>query len=397
MRLTKLFFMALLLLPVALSAQVTIGIDRAPQKGALLQLQNLPDGNSTKGLLMPRVTITDLTSLADINKGQAVRPDPAEHVGLVVYNPIEGRGICSGLFAWTGTQWQYLQPEIEYFEDVRTFADGVTKERIKYPIRTFGSAGTWMLANLRATTYADNLGVNKPADDLVTPGTGGAIPKSYYYPALDPSLLNADKYPELGLVYTWAAATNGKGGFDGKQNAQNEGESAETTSGPNPIPANVEQVGKQGVCPEGWHLPSDKEWNDLEEAIANEQTGLYTRNEFKPTAWDVSWRLVPDVARNTVDGHGKSMKNYDVKLGSYAASGASKTFCNGGGFNLMLSGYVSDTGSYGGSLGREGRIWSHSASSGSSVWTRILTSTSSGVSRGRVTRGYHSAVRCKRN
>ena len=43
-----------------------------------------------------------------------------------------------------------------------------------------------------------------------------------------------------GLLYTWAAAMNG-------------------ASSSNSNPSNV-----RGVCPEGWHIPSDKEWKKLE-------------------------------------------------------------------------------------------------------------------------------------
>ena len=59
----------------------------------------------------------------------------------------------------------------------------------------------------------------------------------YYFWYNDDSASNAATY---GALYTWAAAMNG---------------SASSCSNPS---------GVQGVCPIGWHIPSDKEWQELE-------------------------------------------------------------------------------------------------------------------------------------
>jgi uncharacterized protein (TIGR02145 family) len=56
-----------------------------------------------------------------------------------------------------------------------------------------------------------------------------------------------------GGLYTWAAAMNGA-----------------TTSDTNP--SNV-----QGVCPEGWHLPSDFEWKELEIHLGMSQADADSR------------------------------------------------------------------------------------------------------------------------
>ena len=62
---------------------------------------------------------------------------------------------------------------------------------------------------------------------------------------------NCDTY---GRLYTWGEAMNGA--FSSIENPS----------------------GVQGVCPEGWHLPSDAEWKMLAEYIA-EQTGLSEKSE----------------------------------------------------------------------------------------------------------------------
>jgi len=73
-----------------LKAQVTIGSDLEPNKGALLDLKernpdNLAVDNSTtnKGLGMPRVKLTSLNSISDIKGAEGKEK---EHTGLCVYN-----------------------------------------------------------------------------------------------------------------------------------------------------------------------------------------------------------------------------------------------------------------------------------------------------------------------
>jgi len=91
----------------------------------------------------------------------------------------------------------------------------------------------WMAENLRTTHYADGTplvdGTDSGSieDDFTTP---------YYFWCDDDSAAYAETY---GALYTWAAAMRG-----------------DTSSNTNP--SNV-----QGVCPNGWHLPSDKEWQQL--------------------------------------------------------------------------------------------------------------------------------------
>ncbi|WP_165022162.1 FISUMP domain-containing protein [Dysgonomonas sp. ZJ279] len=381
---------------VSLSAQVTIGSNLPPKAGTLLDLNEFSsdaqNANSTRGLQLPRVSLTDLNSLTDIAGGGSALLDAESLTGLWVYNAKESSDICPGLHVWSGSQWTSLMPSVvEYFEDVRTKANGST-ERIVYPARTFGKAGTWMLENLRATTYADNLGVNKATNDIqITVPTSSTTLKAAYYPNIDKAAF--DQNPRYGMLYTFAAATNGK------TTVVNEGESSGVSGTANPIPGNVEQVGAQGICPEGWHVPSDKEWSDLEEVMANEQTGLYTVEKYKPTMWNSdgqNWRLVLGDTRNTTNGHGASMKTAFVKVNNEATTGKSASYCRGG-LNLLVVGVINDSGkaiAYGGST----NLWTNSAFGDSgNAYVRGFARTTSGVTRIQGSRSYGYAVRCKKN
>ena len=84
----------------------------------------------------------------------------------------------------------------------------------------------WMRENLRTTKYAD--GVSIPQ------GVGGSSIAAWSYPNSDAS--NMDTY---GLLYNYAAVMRN-----------------ESTTDDNPS-------GVQGICPTGWHVPSDAEWVQL--------------------------------------------------------------------------------------------------------------------------------------
>jgi len=92
----------------------------------------------------------------------------------------------------------------------------------------------WMKENLKATHYSDGtpiqLVVNKSAwSDLMKDEKA--------YCSYENSSSSLDVY---GALYNWEAAMNN-----------------EPSSAANPS-------GRKGVCPDGWHLPSDDEWKELE-------------------------------------------------------------------------------------------------------------------------------------
>lgn len=85
----------------------------------------------------------------------------------------------------------------------------------------------WMKENLRTTRFANSAPITLGTDH-------SSSEKLYYYPNNDEA--NAESY---GLLYNWAAVMNG------------EAPSASVPSG------------LQGVCPDGWHVPSAAEWGAL--------------------------------------------------------------------------------------------------------------------------------------
>lgn len=83
----------------------------------------------------------------------------------------------------------------------------------------------WMAKNLRTKHYADGT--------LIPAGANGMI--NYCFAPNN----NEENVPEYGYLYSWSVAMN------------------------NANSSNANPSGVQGVCPNGWHLPSEAEWTQL--------------------------------------------------------------------------------------------------------------------------------------
>lgn len=121
----------------------------------------------------------------------------------------------------------------------------------------------------------------------------------------------------------------------------------------------VETAGVQGICPSGWHIPTDGEQYELENYLKNDgQTCSASRSG----AWDCA------------------------TAGTKLKSGGSS------GFEGLLAGYRRNTGSFN-NLTSGGDFWSSSVS-GSNAWSRSLNSTESRVNRNAYYQAYGFSVRC---
>ena len=93
---------------------------------------------------------------------------------------------------------------------------------------------TWMAENLKVTHYADGTAIPFVTGDSEWSLLGYSDQAYTWYDNL------ASNGDTTGALYTWGAAMDGASGND---------------SNPGEI---------QGVCPDGWHLPGDSEWIELE-------------------------------------------------------------------------------------------------------------------------------------
>lgn len=116
----------------------------------------------------------------------------------------------------------------------------------------------WMGSNLRVTHYADGTPL---AFGFAVDSTS----RTYCYP--DGDAANAARY---GLLYSWYTALNGA------------------------RPTEAVPSGLQGICPEGWHLPSNFEWMGLEDYLGyngDHKCGTDVNNVAKSMASREGWYL----------------------------------------------------------------------------------------------------------
>jgi hypothetical protein len=210
-----------------------------------------------------------------------------------------------------------------------------------------------------------------------------------------------DANPHLGLLYNWSAATAGKGEQYRNENNIYEDAMEETTTNE---PGKQQRI--QGICPSGWHLPSDREWTELEKYIYEhaEDYSSYTAAERQgfPNlgSWDPAWNTARSFrpSYNAVQGHGRAMLSpCPIPPATTATGGLSKTILQGG-FSVLLAGLAFDQ--ITGSFGRNAYFWSSSSAGGGrwgSAWSREPQSRRGSVGRHNDGRYRLFSVRCKKD
>ena len=234
----------------------------------------------------------------------------------------------------------FYKPVIEEEEEGTngTFTD--SRDGYTYQTVQIGSQ-TWMAENL------------KYLPSVVGPGTGSNSEAYCYVYGYDGTSISAAKatenYATYGVLYNWTAAMNGAESSDA-----------------NPS-------GVQGICPDGWHLPSDAEWKQLEMYLGMSETDVNS------TGW-----------RGTVEG-GK-LKEAGTTHWADPNAGAN----NESGFTALPGGSRNDDGNLY-IIRYHGYWWSSTESNTNTAWGRRLIYSNSGVGRGNHGKSMGFSVRCLRD
>ena len=212
-------------------------------------------------------------------------------------------------------------------------------DRNSYPIVTIGSQ-VWMAEHLKVTRFANGQPIPHVESasawvDLTT------YDMAYCWHGN--SEANRDIY---GGLYTWAAAMNGASNTDA-----------------NPS-------GVQGICPDGWHLPSDSEWKELEIYLG--------MSEDDTKKWS---------DRGTNEG-GK-LKEAGILRWNDPNTGAT----NESGFTALPASVRVYTGDFG-TLGMNTIIWTTTQDGPERALYRSLMYNSAGISRNSYFRDNGYSVRC---
>ena len=197
----------------------------------------------------------------------------------------------------------------------------------------------WMAENLRTTRYAD--GTPIPL------GTEASLDVAYrYYPNYNRA--NVSKY---GYLYNWAAVMNG---------------SASSEANPS---------GVQGICPDGWHVPSDAEWTELTNYVSSQSQyvcGDDTNYIAKALASEVEWYN----------------DTYNCAVGNNPIAN------NATGFSARPAGYYK--GEYNG-FGNAAYFWSATQDISTIAGSRFLYYDNANVSRYNYYKNFGYSVRCVRD
>jgi uncharacterized protein (TIGR02145 family) len=241
-----------------------------------------------------------------------------------VYDVLPGKTYYVRAFATTGS--------FKCYGDVKSFSTPVNMvlpvfdidRNIYYPVKIGDQ--TWMSSNLKVIHYPD----------------GSLIPhvenqREWYLFSMYTRAFcwyeNIGIYAELyGGLYTWPAAMN--------INSESEIR-----------PGNV-----QGVCPDGWHLPSDSEWKKLEMNLGMSQEAADREN----------WRG---------DNEGDKLKNGGIQNWINSISNVT----NGSWFGAVPAGWRNGAG-YFQNLGKSARFWT-SSKRNDYAWMRELDYNSSQILR----------------
>ena len=160
---------------------------------------------------------------------------------------------------------------------------------------------------------------------------------------------NEDVYNEYGVYYNWKAAMHSNPSSDG-----------------NPS-------GVQGVCPDGWHLPSDAEWKQLELYLGISEDYLDS----------TGWR------GNTEGG---SLKEVGMARWFEPNNGATDAF----GFTALPAGIRYEDTGISEWIGRIASFWSATELEFEvdQAWKRSLSANKAEISRQQNSKGRGMSVRC---
>ncbi len=297
-----------------------------------------PDGSAildvkstTKGLLFPRMTTTQRDAIA------------SPVAGLQIYNAEQG---CMNYY--NGTAWIGFGECFECGTSTITDIDGNVYNTVEIGTQC------WLKEDLKVSHYPNGDAIPYIDDNttwgaLADNNTGDAYT---VYADNDNDGVVDIANPDYGYLYSYAAAIGDNWARDND---------ASTTAG-------------QGVCPDGWHLPTDTEWLTLENEV--ETGATITAGATGARGTDVGERL-KEVGTTHWDTDAGTNGN---SSGFTALPGGSRFNSNGSSINMGTYVYC----------------WSATERIGISplAWLRLLVHSGAASYRISFNKSYGFSVRC---
>lgn len=186
-----------------------------------------------------------------------------------------------------------------------------------YKTVTIGSQ-VWMAENLASTKYDTE---SERAGELIQEADGsGDIPyfvdsrikENWTDKGVSAEELSDEQIKKLGLLYNWSAAM----GFTAEESWEQKG---------------LYDGDRQGICPNGWHLPSQVEWDELEKNVrtlcGDPETGREGKYLKSSTGWHEGGNGTDNVKFNILPAGGSDGKQI-ICVGRYAQIWTSTAYNN---------------------------------------------------------------------
>jgi uncharacterized protein (TIGR02145 family) len=199
----------------------------------------------------------------------------------------------------------------------------------------------WMKENMRTTHYANGTSITKGSTSQASTST-----RYYYKPS------NSTVY---GYLYNWPA-----------------------TIGPSSVSTN-----NQGVCPTGWHVPSDGEWTQLIQHVGSQSQYVCNNN---------SYYVAKALASTT--GWSSSSYSCDVGYSSYTTNNATGFCAYPAGYFALLPPHTSGVFD---EIGDVASFWTCTASNSNEAYSIDFYYDNSIVDQDSYDKSIGYSVRCVRN
>jgi uncharacterized protein (TIGR02145 family) len=271
--------------------------------------------------------------------------------------------------------------------------DGKMYQTVKMPDNK-----TWFAQNLNYTKglYYNTTSNTANGTPFTAPGSATVAIGSYWCPPKGGNVASGiqgacDMY---GAIYTWETVMmlDGKYADDTKTSTMwveswVSGNYYGAGTAPSAAKADINNArGGRGICPPGWHVPTDYEWANLLDKVEGNTT--YTSQS--TSGWCGANASVKLKSADTYTGS-------DPGDGSWLNNSAATNGTNTTGFSMEPAGNRSNSGAQLGSRGSAGYYWSSSVSDNNSAWYRHFDYGRVEMYHSMTTRSYGFSVRCVRN
>ncbi len=183
-----------------------------------------------------------------------------------------------------------------------------------------------------------------------------------------------------GLLYNWSAAVDTfRAGY---------AEVATSSSTSNPWECTFPSGHRRGICPKGWHLPTDAEWNTMEKEVSGD-------------TWQTSYETIEADIRGSHAGKLSTSCDWSTRHpgNTNAQNNYSNSERNNSGFSAVPAGAFTEQGTFTNTAGYNANFWSstpstHSFFENRSALSRQLNYVNGGVSRDNIHKYCGKSVRC---